>query len=243
MSDILAHHRVIALDCEGVNGYAARGPICLLQISVFKTNDDDSDEDNYNDGNDYDYSDSDNDSDNDSNSDSDIKIYIFDIQSNRDLLRSTRLRELLESHDIVKVIHDSRNDSAALYYQYGIELSNVFDTQVAHSVLQKQKTRNPSHNTSRINLNFLCHLYDGPKGTPNKDEMKDIYRQNPRFWTQRPMSCQMVDIAAYDVFALISRVYQNMSNSNEHEYWPLFQSFNLEAVLAKINHKLANNNR
>ena len=40
------------------------------------------------------------------------------------------LKALLEDKTVVKVIHDCRQDSAALYYQKGIKLENVFDTQV-----------------------------------------------------------------------------------------------------------------
>ncbi len=32
----------------------------------------------------------------------------------------------------VQVVHDCRNDAAALYYQYDISIKNVFDTQVTH---------------------------------------------------------------------------------------------------------------
>ncbi len=40
------------------------------------------------------------------------------------------LRSLMENSSVVKVIHDCRQDSAALFYQLQIRLANVFDTQV-----------------------------------------------------------------------------------------------------------------
>lgn len=40
------------------------------------------------------------------------------------------LKSMLEDDSIVKVMHDCRQDSAALYYQMGIKLQNVFDSQV-----------------------------------------------------------------------------------------------------------------
>jgi ribonuclease D len=40
------------------------------------------------------------------------------------------LRSLMENSSVVKVIHDCRQDSAALFYQLQIRLDNVFDTQV-----------------------------------------------------------------------------------------------------------------
>jgi ribonuclease D len=35
----------------------------------------------------------------------------------------------------IQVVHDCRNDAAALYYQYDISIKNVFDTQVMHHLL------------------------------------------------------------------------------------------------------------
>ncbi len=40
------------------------------------------------------------------------------------------LKSLMENSSVVKVIHDCRQDSAALFYQLQIRLDNVFDTQV-----------------------------------------------------------------------------------------------------------------
>lgn len=40
------------------------------------------------------------------------------------------LRSLMENSRVVKVIHNCRQDSAALFYQLQIRLDNVFDTQV-----------------------------------------------------------------------------------------------------------------
>ncbi len=59
--------------------------------------------------------------------------YILDaLTAQGDVMQS--LKALLEDKTVVKVIHDCRQDSAALYYQKGyqkgIKLESVFDTQV-----------------------------------------------------------------------------------------------------------------
>src|SRR5205823_5842842 len=41
------------------------------------------------------------------------------------------LRAVLENENCVKVLHDCRQDSAALFHQLGITLKNVVDTQVS----------------------------------------------------------------------------------------------------------------
>uniref|UniRef100_A0A0G4HYI2 3'-5' exonuclease domain-containing protein n=1 Tax=Chromera velia CCMP2878 TaxID=1169474 RepID=A0A0G4HYI2_9ALVE len=43
---------------------------------------------------------------------------------------------VLTSTEILKVMHDCREDSSALFHQHGVELRNVFDTQVAHLMSQ-----------------------------------------------------------------------------------------------------------
>ena len=43
------------------------------------------------------------------------------------------LRQVLESDSIIKVMHDSGKPAAAVFYQLGIRLCNVFDTQVANN--------------------------------------------------------------------------------------------------------------
>ena len=56
----------------------------------------------------------------------------------------SELRSILEDQNITKVMHDCRQDSAALLYQEQLPLQNVFDTQVkslSHA-WQLQKLRN-----------------------------------------------------------------------------------------------------
>ena len=55
--------------------------------------------------------------------------YLFDMLQIKDEILQ-ELRGMLEDINIKKVFHDCRQDSAALFYQYGIKLRNVWDTQV-----------------------------------------------------------------------------------------------------------------
>ena len=56
--------------------------------------------------------------------------YMFDmLHQDVDILRE--LKSLLQNPSVVKVMHDCRQDSEALFYQKQIKLENVFDTQVA----------------------------------------------------------------------------------------------------------------
>lgn len=58
------------------------------------------------------------------------EAFIFDLLSCPEMVLDGGLKTLLESENVIKVIHDCRNDSINLYTQYDILLRNVFDTQV-----------------------------------------------------------------------------------------------------------------
>jgi ribonuclease D len=43
----------------------------------------------------------------------------------------------LQDPQVVKVMHDCRADSDALFHQHNVAIDNVFDTQVAHALHEK----------------------------------------------------------------------------------------------------------
>ncbi|KAK9099241.1 hypothetical protein Syun_026286 [Stephania yunnanensis] len=55
-------------------------------------------------------------------------IYLVDVVQGGDAIM-TACKPALESNNVVKVIHDCKRDSEALYFQFGIKLHNVVDTQ------------------------------------------------------------------------------------------------------------------
>lgn len=58
------------------------------------------------------------------------EAFIFDILTCPEMVTDGGLKKLLEHDNVIKIIHDCRNDSINLYQQFGILLRNVFDTQV-----------------------------------------------------------------------------------------------------------------
>ncbi|XP_066590368.1 egalitarian protein homolog [Prorops nasuta] len=159
--------------------------------------------------------------------------YVFDLIKCPSLVHAGGLKTLLEHPDIVKVIHDCRNDSVTLYNQYKIILQNVFDTQVAHAVLQFQETGNPVHKVRNVNLNTLCEQYGAPCNLL-KDQIKNIYRKDRRYWSRRPMTRDMLIYASSDVLALIPQVYTAMSKLIKPEAQELFDMLCEEQVLMLI---------
>ncbi|XP_069960488.1 uncharacterized protein [Cherax quadricarinatus] len=131
------------------------------------------------------------------------------------------------------VAHDCRGDAGALYHQFGVTLNNVFDTQAAHAVLQQQETGKPVYKVKNISLNTLCRSYNAPVN-PRKDQMKNVYRRDQRFWARRPLSEDMIVYAAYDVVALVPTVYDAMKRQLDPALIPLFEELCREQVEALI---------
>lgn len=58
------------------------------------------------------------------------EAFIFDLKVCPQMATEGGLKMLLEDENVIKIIHDCRNDSFNLHSQYNILLRNVFDTQV-----------------------------------------------------------------------------------------------------------------
>ena len=97
------------------------------------------------------------------------------------------LRGLLEDPSIVKIIHDCRMDSDALFHLLRINLVNVHDTSCWHAAI--------THN-SDSNLNTMLMHY---RLQPNVFRDKSVYKSNPSFWALRPLTSQMIQWASGDV--------------------------------------------
>lgn len=65
------------------------------------------------------------------------EIYLFRTGLNRRLLTSGGLKELFENGNILKVFHASTCDCLGIYRE-GIALWGLYDTAVAHKVIQFQ---------------------------------------------------------------------------------------------------------
>lgn len=139
----------------------------------------------------------------------DGRVYLFDVLANKFLFDKGELKEVLQSDSVVKVMHSSRGDSAALYFQCDVQLENVFDTQIAHLIIEEHTGRKLP---KRIKLADLCSKYStGASVSEEKALIKDVYaKEKGRFWAVRPLTDEMIAYAAGDVTALIPDVYQTL---------------------------------
>ncbi|XP_033214156.1 egalitarian protein homolog [Belonocnema kinseyi] len=161
------------------------------------------------------------------------QAYIFDLCTCPSLIQAGGLQRLLENENVIKVIHDCRNDSVNLFNQFGIILNNVFDTQAAHAILQFQETGKPVYKVKNVNLNALCELYGAPSNLL-KEQLKNIYRRDQRYWSRRPMTREMLIYASSDVLSLVPLVYHAMNKLIKPEMQTLFVELCEEQVQMHI---------
>ncbi|XP_062573441.1 uncharacterized protein LOC134263350 [Saccostrea cucullata] len=151
------------------------------------------------------------------------QVYLFDILLNQDLLKRGRLRELVESKNIVKVIQSCSNDSAALHFQFNVTLQNVFDTQVANLVIQEHQGRKMA---PLLKLDAICEKYSRNKADlrQKEDVQTEWMKVTGDLWAKRPMTEEMILYAAGDVTAIVPEVYENQKKYLlEYNLWRKFE--------------------
>ncbi|XP_051136953.1 uncharacterized protein LOC127255464 [Andrographis paniculata] len=147
-------------------------------------------------------------------------IYLVDaVEGGKPLVEACK--PALESSYITKVIHDCKRDSEALYFQFGIRLQNVVDTQIAYSLIKEQQGRKrvPDDYISFVGL--LADPQFGGISYVEKEEVRILMKQDPRFWTHRPMSELMLRAAADDVRFLLFIYHRMLEKLSERSMWHL----------------------
>ncbi|XP_040997445.1 uncharacterized protein LOC121243393 isoform X3 [Juglans microcarpa x Juglans regia] len=130
-------------------------------------------------------------------------IYLVDaIQGGEMLMRACK--PALESAYITKVVHDCKRDS-----------------EIAYSLIEEQegRTRSPDDYISFVGL-LADPRYCGISYL-EKEEVRVLLRQDPKFWTHRPLSEQMVRAAADDVRFLLHIYHKMMEKLNQRSLWYL----------------------
>ncbi|KAI9192400.1 hypothetical protein LWI28_022315 [Acer negundo] len=147
-------------------------------------------------------------------------IYLVDaIQGGETLVKACK--PALESSYITKVIHDCKRDSEALYFQFGIKLHNVVDTQIAYSLIEEQEGRRRSQDDYISFVGLLADPSYCGISYEEKEEVRVLLRQDPQFWTYRPLTELMVRAAADDV-RFLPYIYHNMMEKmNQRSLWYL----------------------
>ncbi|XP_076928194.1 exosome complex exonuclease rrp6-like [Bidens hawaiensis] len=147
-------------------------------------------------------------------------VYLVDaIEGGRALVEACK--PALESSNVLKVIHDCKRDSEALYFQFNIKLNNVFDTQIAYTLIEEQEgvTKVPDDYISFVGL-LADPRYCGISYL-EKQEVRVLLRQDPNFWKYRPLSELMVRAATDDVRFLLYIYNKMVVKMNQKSLWYL----------------------
>jgi ribonuclease D len=107
---------------------------------------------------------------------------------------------LLSDPNVCKVIHDCRMDADALFFAWGIALTNVHDTSVWHDAITRREN---------TNLNDMLE-YNGLRSNVNRQ--KNVYSVNYRFWETRPLTASMKQWPAGDVQLLLKVQSKQMAH-------------------------------
>ena len=139
----------------------------------------------------------------------DVGTVIFDIYVCPAILERGIIRDLLQSKNHQKILHDCRHDSNALLGQFKINMVNVLDTQCGHSILMNVPI------TKRTSLQRVLEYHQ--KSNPHKESVK----HRPGLWEQRPLPGKLLQYAAYDVEHLeyIAKVQLGQLHGEKFDLW------------------------
>lgn len=112
------------------------------------------------------------------------------------------LKSLFINSDVKKIFHGSDYDVRSLYRDFGIEINNLFDTQLASMFLGLKETGLDAVLKNRFNVNI-----------DKKYQKKD--------WSQRPLSNEMMEYAAGDAMYLVplARILENELEEKNRLFW------------------------
>jgi exonuclease 3'-5' domain-containing protein 1 len=108
------------------------------------------------------------------------------------------LKHVLENKNILKLLHDCRNDWDSLLHQYKVRIFNFIDTQEAYFIYKLFYYQDITLPISL--LRFIEFMIN--KKLSYKDQFKAEMIENEKFWSERPLSDDRLKYASQDVVYL-----------------------------------------
>uniref|UniRef100_A0A8D0L288 Exonuclease 3'-5' domain containing 1 n=1 Tax=Sphenodon punctatus TaxID=8508 RepID=A0A8D0L288_SPHPU len=132
------------------------------------------------------------------------RVFLFDIFLLGARVFKNGLQMALEDKKILKVIHDCRWLSDCLSHQYGIVLSNVFDTQVADVVHFSRETGGfLPHCISTLQECLMRHLKMPSRWVSFMELRQSAVQKNPEIWFVRPLPSALLKVLALETLYLL----------------------------------------
>ncbi|XP_034273709.1 piRNA biogenesis protein EXD1 isoform X1 [Pantherophis guttatus] len=132
------------------------------------------------------------------------QVFLFDIFVLGAQVFKNGLQMILEDQNILKVIHDCRWLSDCLSHQYGIVLSNVFDTQVADVLQFSMETGGYlPHRVSTLQECLMRYLRLPDKCVSFFEYKQQAMEEDPEVWFLRPLPPVLLNILALETVYLL----------------------------------------
>lgn len=125
------------------------------------------------------------------------------------------LRQLLEDPLVTKVVHDFRQDADALWHQFRVCTSGLFDCQLADVLVRRLNGHRTTYvpGSARLlsayGIEGEAVLGHGPLTQDLKAQIHARFSQDRHLWERRPIPADMVAYAKADVLPL-PRLYRQL---------------------------------
>ncbi|XP_018421539.1 PREDICTED: piRNA biogenesis protein EXD1 [Nanorana parkeri] len=131
-------------------------------------------------------------------------VYLFDILTMGPGVFKNGLQVMLQDKSILKVIHDGRLLADILFHQYGVTLTNVFDTQVGDVYLFSMETGGFLPQRTATLKDCLIRYLNMPSTHVNFLNVKQTLMKGiPNVWSDRPISATLLKVLALEVLHLL----------------------------------------
>ncbi|KAI6189178.1 Egalitarian [Aphelenchoides besseyi] len=157
------------------------------------------------------------------------RIAVFDLAHSDVVLMESGLKELLESSDALKVIHDVKRVSSLLANRYNLIMKRVFDTQIAHTIIQHEKLSKPLAELRAISFINLQRVYY-PQSLMNSDVTPRKLSQCPN-WSTRPISDEILLATAEECHCIVTALYRLLNSQLPDSCRRLFEEKCAEASI------------
>ncbi|KAL1462933.1 hypothetical protein WDU94_014734 [Cyamophila willieti] len=162
------------------------------------------------------------------------EIYMFDMVKYPALFIGTNLGSILQSEDVLKVVHNCQNDSAALLGNHGVQLRKVFDLQCAFKTVQftNPTMLDDSLIPGLLGLNNMLDYFEigGKKLVDKEHAVKKMLKKNQNLWLERPLAQDFYELAASNVSHLLVLHYSIKSDPALRVNKILFQNLVYEEL-------------
>uniref|UniRef100_A0A183CAP9 3'-5' exonuclease domain-containing protein n=1 Tax=Globodera pallida TaxID=36090 RepID=A0A183CAP9_GLOPA len=158
-----------------------------------------------------------------------VRLVVFDLAHAESVLSESGLRTLLENDRLLKVLHDVQRIATLLASRWDIRIGRLFDTQIAHSVIQHDKFSKPLSDLRAISFVNLQRVY-----FPQSLVMSDVPARKlsqTLNWADRPMSTELLLAACEECHCLASGLFRLLDAQLPHALRPLFVKLCSEATV------------